>query len=99
MPPRRFRAAAEVSYTTLTVGVMSELTDEEKRLLDFEGQWWIYMGAKEDEIRRRFGISATRYAQLINALIDRPAALAYAPVTVKRLCRIRARRQLRQATI
>ncbi len=36
---------------------------------------------------------ATRYYQLLNELIDRPEALAYDPVLVKRLRAQRARRQ------
>jgi len=36
---------------------------------------------------------ATRYYQLLNELIDRPEALAFDPVLVKRLRAQRARRQ------
>lgn len=77
---------------------MSDLTDRDKAILDFEaGPHWVHAGAKEDEIRRRFGISATRYHQVRNALIDRPEALAYAPVTVHRLRRLRNDRRARRA--
>jgi hypothetical protein len=38
-------------------------------------------------------MSATRYYQLLNELIDRPEALAFDPVLVKRLRAQRARRQ------
>jgi hypothetical protein len=72
---------------------MNDLTDCEKAILDFEGTWWKYAGAKEQEIRERFEISATRYYQILNALVDRPEARVYAPVTVKRLLRIRAARR------
>ena len=41
----------------------------------------------------RFGLSSPRYYQQLNALIDRPEALAYAPMLVKRLRRQRQRRQ------
>src|SRR4051794_29420995 len=65
------------------------LTDQEKAILDFEGTgFWIHQGAKEDEIRRRFDLSATRYYQRLLALIRRDEALIYAPVTVKRLRRL-----------
>ena len=41
---------------------------------------------------------AARYYQLLNELIDRPAALAFDPILVKRLRRQRAeRRRLRSA--
>jgi hypothetical protein len=38
-------------------------------------------------------MSATRYYQVLNALIDREDALAYDPMLVKRLRRLRAARQ------
>ncbi|MDR1431139.1 MAG: DUF3263 domain-containing protein [Propionibacteriaceae bacterium] len=72
---------------------MADLTDQERAVLDFEKSWWSLPGAKETEIRQRFGISATRYYQLLNALIDNAAALAYDPLLVKRLRRLRSARQ------
>lgn len=74
-----------------------ELTQQERDILDFEGgPHWRYVGAKEQEIRRLFDMSATRYHQILNALLDRPEALVYAPTTVKRLRRLRqARHQAR----
>ena len=72
---------------------MPELTDRDRQMLDFEGQWWKYAGLKEQAIREKFDMSATRYAQCLNALLDNPAALAHDPMTVKRLRRIRAARR------
>jgi hypothetical protein len=73
---------------------MSDLTDRERQMLDFEsGRHWTYAGAKEQEIRRLFDMTATRYYQALNALLDRPEALMYAPATVKRLCRLREARK------
>jgi hypothetical protein len=69
------------------------LSDTEAALLDFEKNWWSRPGSKETEIRERFDISTTRYYQLINALIDTEAALAYDPLLVKRLRRLRVTRQ------
>jgi hypothetical protein len=71
----------------------ARLTDRERALLDFERQWWRYAGAKENALRELFDLSATRYYQVLNALIDRPEALAYDPMLVKRLRRLRAQRQ------
>ncbi|TDB70984.1 DUF3263 domain-containing protein [Micromonospora sp. KC723] len=68
------------------------LTEREQRILAFERQWWRHAGAKEQAIRDTFGLSATRYYQLLNALLDRPAALAAEPVLVGRLRRLRASR-------
>jgi hypothetical protein len=62
-------------------------------LLEFERQWWKYAGAKENAIRELFDMSATRYYQVLNALIDSESALAFDPMLVKRLRRMRAERQ------
>src|SRR5450759_4553963 len=69
------------------------LSDRDEQLLAFERQWWKYAGAKEQAIRDLFDMSATRYYQVLNALIDSPAALAHDPMLVKRLRRLRASRQ------
>ncbi len=69
------------------------LTRREREILAFERQWWKYAGAKEQAIRELFDMSATRYYQVLNALIDTPAALAADPMLVKRLRRLRASRQ------
>ncbi|MEJ7702856.1 MAG: DUF3263 domain-containing protein [Geodermatophilaceae bacterium] len=69
------------------------LSRREREILNFERQWWQYAGAKEQAIRDLFGMSATRYYQVLNALIDRPDAVAADPMLVKRLRRLRASRQ------
>jgi hypothetical protein len=69
------------------------LTDRDRKVLEFERQWWKYAGAKEQAIRDLFDMSSTRYYQLLNQLIDDPAALAFDPMLVKRLRRLRAARQ------
>jgi hypothetical protein len=68
---------------------MTELTDRQREILIFERQWWKYAGAKETAIRDLFGLNATRYYQVLNGLIDRPEALVFDPMLVKRLRRIR----------
>ena len=73
------------------------LADRDRAILAFERQWWKYAGAKEQAIRESFGMSATRYYQILNALIDRPEALAADPMLVKRLRRVRASRQRARA--
>ena len=70
-----------------------ELTAREREILAFERQWWKYAGAKEHAVRELFDMSGTRYYQLLNALIDRPEALAAVPLLVRRLRRLRASRQ------
>ena len=69
------------------------LTEREAEILAFERQWWKYAGAKETAVRELFDMSATRYYQVLNALIDRPEALVADPMLVKRLRRLRAPRQ------
>ncbi len=69
------------------------LDRREREILAFERQWWKYAGAKEQAIRDLFDMSATRYYQVLNALIDRPESLAADPMLVKRLRRLRASRQ------
>ena len=69
------------------------LSERDAAILDFEKQWWSLPGPKETEIRQRFDISAPRYYQILNGLIDTEAALAYDPLLVKRLRRLRAARQ------
>ena len=69
------------------------LSDRDRRILEFERQWWKYAGAKEQAIRDLFDMSGTRYYQILNGLIDNPAALTVDPMLVKRLRRMRAARQ------
>lgn len=72
---------------------MEALTDQQAKMLEFERQWWKYAGAKEQAIRDLFGLSATRYYQLLNGLIDEPAALEAEPMVVRRLRRLREQRR------
>ncbi len=69
------------------------LGQRDREILEFERQWWKYAGAKETAIRESFDMSATRYYQVLNALIDRPEALVEDPLLVRRLRRMRAERQ------
>ena len=69
------------------------LGDRDREILEFERHWWKYAGAKETAVREKFDMSATRYYQVLNALIDRPEALAHDPLLVRRLRRLRATRQ------
>jgi hypothetical protein len=72
---------------------LGELSARDAGILTFERQWWKFAGAKEQAIRDKFQMSATRYYQILNALIDKPEALAQDPLLVKRLRRLRATRQ------
>src|SRR5690242_1744133 len=84
---------APMDTALAVVDVPTELTDREREILAFERQWWKYAGAKEQAIKDLFDMSATRYYQVLNALIDRPEALVHDPMLVKRLRRLRTTRQ------
>lgn len=68
------------------------LSDRELEVLEFEQQWWKYAGAKEHAVRERFGMSSTRYYQVLNRLIEKPEAMRADPMLVKRLRKTRAAR-------
>lgn len=75
----------------------SGLSARGQRILAFERQWWRHAGAKEEAIRAEFGLSAARYYQLLNALIDSPEAVRYDPILVGRLQRARDARTAARA--
>jgi uncharacterized protein DUF3263 len=70
-----------------------ELAQRDIDILDFERSWWKHAGVKEQAIRERFDMSATRYYQLLNDLLEDRSAMAYDPILVKRLKRLRVYRQ------
>lgn len=78
---------------------MEDLTDRHLAILDFETQkpLWKHAGAHDTAIFEELGLTPTRYAQILNWLLDHPSAEAYAPQTVHRLQRLRETRQ-RQCT-
>jgi hypothetical protein len=90
--PQQMESANAAAAETAQQAV-GGLSDRDAAILGFERQWWKYAGAKEQAIRDRFQMSATRYYQVLNALLDRPEALAHDPLLVKRLRRLRAARQ------
>jgi len=90
----RFRGEGLVEQETR----IAALGEREREILAFERTWWKQGGSKERAVRDQFGMSATRYYQLLNELIDQPAALDEDPMLVRRLRRQRqARQKLRQA--
>jgi hypothetical protein len=84
--------AAEPSEVLPAEPEPAGLTEREQGILAFEAKWWKHAGAKEQAIRDTFGLSSTRYYQLLNALLDNPAALEQDPVLVGRLRRLRSAR-------
>lgn len=69
-----------------TVTTMTPLT---AAVIAFERLRWNHAGAKEQAVHDLFGLSATRYYQARNALLDDPQALVLDAPTVNRLRRLR----------
>lgn len=65
------------------------MDDLERAVLDLEREHQRYNGTKDDAIRRRLNMSATSYFQILNQLLDDPAALEADPVLINRLRRLR----------
>lgn len=61
-------------------------------ILGTESVTWTFAGNRESHIRRHLDISAVRYTQILNALIDSELALQLDPQTTRRLQRIRSAR-------
>ena len=76
--------------------VMNQLSERDTQMLDFENQYWRFVGAKERAIRQRFDLTPTQYYVLLNELIDRPEALAAKPLLIRRLQAQRETRQTRR---
>jgi len=95
-------SAAGVPGGALTGGAASDafpsrqrrdLSQLERAILEFERTCWSTDRTRDQEIRQRFDLSSARYHQVLNALIDQPAALEADPLLVKRLLRLRDARQ------
>ncbi len=78
---------------TETATSSTSLSEQERQIVEFERQWWRYAGAKEQAIKDLFGMTATSYYQVLNALIDNPSAMESDPLLIKRLRRLRSARQ------
>lgn len=72
---------------------LTELTERDKNILAFERSWWTLGGPKEALILERFELSAGRYYQILNELLESPAAYEHDPLVVRRLQRLRDRRR------
>lgn len=74
----------------------ADLSERDRAVLDFERDWSSADGDKEDAIRSQFGLSVARYYQVLGRVSTSAAALAYDPMLVNRLQRVRdARAQAR----
>jgi hypothetical protein len=71
---------------TLTLPPM--LNEEDRAILDFERGFWREPGPKDEAIEMNLGLTANEYYKRLRALVFRPAALAYDPLTTKRVLAI-----------
>lgn len=65
------------------------LSDRDRVLLDFEARWGRHGAAKEEAVRTELALTPARYYQLLGRLVDDAEALAYDPMLVHRLRRMR----------
>ena len=65
------------------------LSERDLAILAFESRYTKQGSPKEEAIREVFGLSAARYYQLLNAVIESPAAVRHDPMLVARLQRAR----------
>lgn len=68
---------AQVDDKTVASGGLSR---RDRDILAFERKWWQFAGLKEQAIKEMFDLSPTRYYQVLNNVIDNPAALAEDPL-------------------
>jgi len=72
------------------------LSKRDKAVLDFERSWWLVPGPKDRAVQEHLGMSAGRYYQILRDLLEDPEAMAYDPLTVRRLLKVRAERSRRR---
>ena len=70
------------------------LTRVQMEILEFELATWHprALGRRDAAILERFGHTPIRHAQIVNYLIDHPAAAEYNPALVRQLRELRDRR-------
>ena len=53
------------------------LTERDIKIIEFERTWWSEEGSKESIIRERFGLSTTRYYELLSVIVDSDLSLIH----------------------
>ena len=64
------------------------LSESDRRILDFERGWWLHPGLKDQNISELLALDPQRYYRRLRELVDADAAVAYDPLTVRRLRRL-----------
>jgi hypothetical protein len=81
-------------------GTVPAMTDNEKAALALAAKHYRYPAARDTHALERLGMTPVRFAQVVDALLDRPDALAAMPSEVNRLRRLRdARRAHRRRSV
>ncbi len=70
-----------------------ELTERDLKILDLEQNWWTRAGSKHQQIADSLDLSITRYHEILDEVIDSPAAMNHDPLLVLRLRRMRDERR------
>lgn len=64
------------------------LTAVDRAILDIERTWWLQPGPKEWTITERLGLDSATYYERLSAVLWTREAVAYDPLTVRRLRRL-----------
>jgi hypothetical protein len=64
------------------------LNEEERAILDFERGSWLEPGPKDQAIEMSLGLTAAEYYERLRTMASGAAALAYDPLTTKRVLAI-----------
>ena len=75
------------------------LTERDMAIIEFERSAWKSSENKQQSIRQAFSISPARYYQLRDSPLDKPEALQFDPMVIKRLQRDRKVRRSKKLGI
>ena len=75
------------------------LTERDMAIIEFERSAWKSSETKQKSIRQTFSISPARYYQLRDSLLDKPEAVQFDPMVIKRLQRDRKVRRSKKLGI
>lgn len=85
-PQGRAAKSSVVNVAGLTLSAM--LSEEDRAILDFERAAWREPGPKDQAIEMSLGLSAAEYYERLRSVVSGSAALAYDPLTTKRVLTI-----------
>ena len=64
------------------------LSEEDRAILDFERASWREPGPKDQTVEMVLGLTSREYYERLRTAVESQQALAYDPLTVKRVMRI-----------